>query len=143
MVVGVLLLGLIFWRVGGGNPIWAITAFVLVYDPDMKAALASGMNRLVQNLVGAVIAVMAVLLFDAHRWVLPVTLALSVLYCGFVLKFKDGWRALMVTVTLIIGSTLLAPHTELQLALMRAVEVASGGLLAVLLAWPYSWLLRR
>lgn len=143
MVVGVLLLGLVFWRVGTGNPVWAVTAFVLAYDPDMKTALASGMNRLVQNLVGAVLAVMAILLFDTHRWALPVALAVSVLYCGFVLKFKDGWRALMVTVALIIGSALLEPHTEFQIALMRAVEVATGGFLAVLLSWPYSLLVRR
>lgn len=140
--LGALLLGLVFWRVHDTNPMWAITSLVLVYDPDQRVALGSGLSRFMHTLAGALLAMAALWIFHPHRWILPVTLAIAILYGGLVLKFQGSWRVVLVTVTLILGRSLLEPGTEYQVVAFRAIEVMIGSALAVSLSLLYAALSR-
>ncbi|MEO6847547.1 MAG: FUSC family protein [Chthoniobacterales bacterium] len=130
---GTFLLGFIFWHFGNTDPMWSVTSFILVYDPDMRVAFSMGFGRLLHTLLGVLIAIIAIALFGGlHRWLLPVTLSFTALICGLFLHFRGSWRVVLVTVTLIIGSTLLDPTAGLHIALMRAVEVSTGSILAII-----------
>ena len=128
---GTFLLGFIFWHFPNVDPMWSVASFVLVYDPDMRVATSSGLARLGYTLLGTVLALAVIYVFGLHKWVLPLGLSVAALVCGLFLHFRGSWRVVLVTVTLIIGSTLLQPQDGLQIALMRSVEVAAGSLVAI------------
>lgn len=136
ITIGTFALGLVFWHIGGTDPMWAVTSFVLVYDPNAKAALTAGAQRLALTLLGVIISVAMLSLFGLHKWVLPASLALSALICGLVLHFRNPWRVVLITVCLVVGSSLIEPGaSDSHIALMRACEVFVGSLVAILLSW--------
>ena len=141
--LGALALGRIFWGWGHTDPMWAIVAFVLVYNPDPREAYGSGLSRMFMTLVGCVIAVVAISLFGLHKWLVPVTLGLTVFGCGYFFQFRGAWRTLLICVIIVIGTTLAHPGGEVGFAITRAIEVASGSALAVLCAGVLEYLIKR
>lgn len=128
--LGALLLGVTFWSVNT-DPMWAIISFVLVYDPDVQAALKAGLSRLSLTILGSVLAMAAVYLFGLQKWLLPLSLALTALICSTFLRSRAGWRVVLVTVALIVGSSLLQPAIGPYIAVTRSIEVMGGSLLAI------------
>jgi uncharacterized membrane protein YccC len=128
---GTFLLAFLFWHFHDTDPMWSVASFVLVYDPDMRAAYANGLARLGCTLLGSLIALATIYAFGLHKWLLPLSLSVAALVCGLFLHFRGSWRVVLVTVTLIIGSSLLQPDSGLQIALTRSLEVAAGSLLAI------------
>lgn len=144
VTVGTFALGLMFWHIDGMDPMWAVSSFVLVYDPDMKAALSAGIQRLALTLLGVVISIAMLYLFGLHKWVLPASLALSTLICGLLLHFRTPWRVVLITVCLVVGSSLIEPGDPgSQIALTRAFEVFVGSLVAILLSWAVAGIRAR
>ncbi len=141
--LGTLALGLIFWGWVKTDPMWAFVAFVLVYDPDPRTAYGSGLSRMFLTLVGGLIAVGAILLLGLHWWLVPVTLGVTALACGYFFQFRGAWRTLLICVAIVIGTTLAHPGGEVRFAITRAIEVASGSALAVLFAWPLEYFTNR
>jgi uncharacterized membrane protein YccC len=135
VALGSLLLGLVFWSFGT-DPQWAIISFVLVYDPDLRAAWKAGASRLGLTVLGSCLAMGLIFLFGLPKWLLPVGLALSSLICWAFLSSRAGWRIVLVTVALIIGSSLLQPSSGPFIAVTRSIEVTAGSLLAVVFALP-------
>jgi len=133
---GTFLLGLLFWHVDGMDPMWAVTSFVLVYDPDMRTALSVGLQRLAYTLLGVVISILFLSIFGLHKWLLPASLAFAVFICGACLGFRNAWRAVLITVCLIVGSALMEPaEAGSHIALTRALEVSVGSFVAIMLSW--------
>lgn len=128
--LGALLLGVTFWSFDT-DPMWAIISFVLVYDPDVQSALKAGLSRLALTVLGSVLAMAAVYAFGLHKWVLPLSLALTALLCSAFLRSRAGWRVVLVTVALIVGSSLLQPTIGPYIAVTRSIEVTGGSLLAI------------
>jgi uncharacterized membrane protein YccC len=114
---------------------WAISSFVLVYDPDMRIALGVGLWRLAHTILGTIIAIVAIYLFGVHKWLMPVSLAIAALICGVFLHFRRSWRVVLVTVCFIVGSSLLQPSAGLHIAVNRAIEVSAGSIVAIALSW--------
>ena len=133
--LGAFLLGFVFWHLRGTDPVWAITSFVLVYDPDMRSALSAGFWRLGHTLLGTVLAVATISAFGLHKWLMPLSLALAAFVCGTVLHFRNSWRVVLVSVALIVGASLLQPGSGLEIAFMRALEVTAGSLTAIGFSW--------
>ncbi len=136
--VGALVLGLVFWSVRGTDPMWAIISFVLVYDTDARAAAAAGWSRLGLTILGSVLAMGAVFGFGLHKWTLPVSLAVSAALCAGFLRSRAGWRVVLVTVALIVGSSILQPELGPYIAVTRSIEVACGSALAIAFSWIVS-----
>lgn len=135
VALGALLLGLTFWSIRGTDPMWAVISFILVYDPNVRAALTSGLARLSLTILGSVLAMAAVFGLGLHKWLLPVSLALSALVCGLFFRSLTAWRVVLVTVALIVGSSLLEPSIGPYIAVTRSIEVTLGSLLAILFSW--------
>jgi uncharacterized membrane protein YccC len=132
---GALLLGLFFWNLRNTDPMWAIVSFVLVYDPDMRAAISTGLWRLGHTVVGSGIVLALIFAFGLHKWVMPASLAIGVLVCGVALRFHPSWKTLLVTIALVAGSALLQPGTGTDVATLRAIEVTVGSALAIVFSW--------
>lgn len=137
IALGALLLGLIFWRFET-DPMWAIISFVLVYDSDPEAVKRAGIERLVLTILGSLVAMALVFAFGLHRWLLPAGLAITAVLCGFFVRSRGGWRVILVTVALIIGSSLLQPSAGPYIAVTRSIEVACGSALAIAFSWIVS-----
>lgn len=138
--LGALLLGVTFWSFNT-DPMWAIISFVLVYDPDVQTALKAGLSRLALTVLGSVLAMAAVYAFGLEKWLLPLSLALTALICSTFLRSRAGWRVVLVTVALIVGSSLLQPTIGPYIAVTRSLEVIGGSLLAIVfsaLAAPWN-----
>ena len=129
--LGALLLGITFWSFDNTDPMWAIISFVLVYDPNAQAALRAGLSRLALTVFGSVLAMGSVFTLGLHKWLLPVSLALAALVCATFLRSRSGWRIVLVTVALIVGSSLLQPDLGPYIAVTRSIEVTAGSLLAI------------
>lgn len=133
MALGSLLLGLTFWSFGT-DPMWAIISFVLVYDPDVKAAWKAGISRLGLTILGSLLAMGLVFALGLHKWLLPAGLAITSLVCWFFLTTRRAWRIVLVTVALIVGSSLLQPSIGPYIAVTRSIEVTAGSVLAAAFA---------
>lgn len=129
--LGALLLGLTFWSFDNTDPMWAIISFVLVYDPNAQAALRAGLSRLALTVFGSALAMASVFALGLHKWLLPVSLAVTTLVCATFLRSRSGWRIVLVTVALIVGSSLLQPDLGPYIAMTRSIEVTVGSLLAI------------
>ena len=128
---GSLVLGLGFWSIGRQDPMWAIIAFVLVYEPGETEVMDAAVTRLYWTVIGSALAVIALTLGGVQKWVLPASLTLSMLIGIFFAPGLAARRVLLVTVALIVGSTLMQPSADLFIAITRSVEVAVGSFLAV------------
>jgi uncharacterized membrane protein YccC len=128
--LGAFLLGLTFWHFGT-DPMWALIAFVLVYDPDMRSVWNAGLARLWLTVLGTAIALACVYAFGLHKWLMPLSLALTALICGWLPNPRGAGRIVLVSVALIVGSSLLQPAEGVHIALTRALEVSAGSLLAI------------
>ncbi len=137
--LGALISGLIFWSFRSTDPMWAVIAFVLVYDPDLKTAISAGLARLGLTILGSVLALIAVFAFGLHKWLLPVSLAMATLVCALFLQTRASWRLVLVTVTVIVGSSLIQSAEGSAIAIIRSIEVTFGSLLAI----AFSWLVAR
>ena len=126
---GALLLGLVFWSFQT-DPMWAIISFVLVYDPASGAVWKTAGMRLGMTVLGSVLAMALVTVCGLHKWLLPAGLGLATLVCWPFLRSRAGWRVMLVTVALIIGSSLLQPSAGAFIAVTRSIEVTVGSLLA-------------
>jgi len=114
---------------------WAIVSFVLIYDPDMRAAISSGLWRLGHTVAGSAIVLGLISAFGLHKWVMPASLAIGVLVCGVALRFHPSWKTLLVTIALVAGASLFQPGTGLDVATLRAIEVTVGSALAIVFSW--------
>ncbi|GAT32155.1 fusaric acid resistance protein-like [Terrimicrobium sacchariphilum] len=131
VLAGSLVLGVGFWSLGRQDPMWAIIAFVLVYEPGEGEVLDHALTRLCWTVIGSVLAVAALTLGGVQKWVLPASLAIAMMLGIFFTPSLAARRVLLVTVALIVGSTLMQPSSDLFIAITRSVEVAVGSFLAV------------
>ncbi len=114
---------------------WAIIAFVLVYEPGEGVALGAALMRLYWTVMGSVLAVLMLTVGGVHVWMMPIGLGITALLGALWAPSLSARRVLLVTVALIVGSTLMQPSSGLFIALTRSIEVAVGSFLAVGLSW--------
>jgi uncharacterized membrane protein YgaE (UPF0421/DUF939 family) len=130
IALGAFLLGFLFWSFDT-DPMFAVIAFLLVFDSDMRAAIGDGLTRLWFTVLGTGIALVSIAVFGLHKWLLPLSLVVGALICATFVFARPARRIVLVSVALIVGSSLLEPEQGLQIALTRALEVAVGSLLAI------------
>jgi len=143
VLVGSLALGVGFWSIGRQDPMWAIIAFVLVYEPGEGEVLDAALTRLYWTVAGSVLAVIMLTVGGVQKWVLPASLTLAALLGVLWAPSLAARRVLLVTVALIVGSTLLQPSADLFIAIMRSLEVTVGCFLAAGVSWASSRWVRR
>ena len=119
LAVGALVLGVTFWSYQTTEPMWAIISFVLVYAPESRRVMAAALSRLLMTILGSLLAVGTVWAFGVHKWTLPVSVGAIALLCGLFRRNRGEQRVVLVTVSLIIGSSLLEATSGPYIALTR------------------------
>ncbi|WNZ27263.1 FUSC family protein [Leptolyngbya sp. NK1-12] len=138
--LGTLLLWVGLRGIGDRNPVWAIISFIVVSDPDVRIAWPSFISRFMNTLVGCVTGVLALLIFGPVEWILPPTLALTVLVCTNLIKTPGSWKIAPMTTALVLTAALVQKSSAVgfEQSLRRAEEVLLGSLLALILSWVFS-----
>lgn len=130
---------LLTW-LGVEQPVWAVVTIAAVSDPKLTATADLVRDRVSNTLIGCVVALLTVWTVGAHLGSLAAALAVSVVLARTIDHYPGGWRLTPITVAILLGSGIGLPASAaLNLAGLRAAEIIVGSLLALGLAWAFSW----
>lgn len=122
------------------NPLWAIITVVLVSDPDFNAARTLVIARVTNTVVGCTVGFFALTVFGYTLPVAIITITLLVLLITSISNYPANWRLAPVTVLILLDASRNAAtaQQEMHFALLRAVEIGVGSLVAWVLALIYT-----
>lgn len=125
---------------GIGHPVWAVVTIAAVSDPQLTATASLVRDRVINTLIGCVVALLTVWSIGASLTSLAMALAVSVVLARTIDHYPGSWRLTPITVAILLGSGIgLPPSGALHLASLRATEIIAGSLIALALAWGFSW----
>ncbi len=138
--VGALICWGILLLCGIENPLWAIITVVLVSDPDLNIARTLVIARVINTIVGCTVGFIALTLFGFSLPVAIITITLLVLLITSIEHYPVNWRLAPVTVLILLDASRNAAnaHEEIHFALLRAIEIGVGSLVALVLAILYT-----
>lgn len=119
------------------QPVWAIVTIAAVSDPNLDTARTLVVTRVTNTLVGCVVAILTVLVCGATLYSMIAALVLSVILVTSIVNYPSNWRLAPITVAILMGGAVDGPSQAyaLHLAWLRASEIISGSLAALLMAW--------
>ena len=149
--VNVFLATTIVWftmrQIGDSNPIWAIASLVAASDPEPEQARKLFRSRMINVLVGCGVGFLFLLFGSRSRWMIPFSLATTVLVSTYLVRVKTMWRQAPITAAVVIAAGLVSASTKVGMArgLHRVAEVLFGSVVGVLVSLLMSriWLVRR
>lgn len=126
--------------VGISNPLWAIITVVLVSDPDLSTARTLVIARVINTIVGCTVGFATLASFGFTLPVAIATITLLVLLITSIENYPANWRLAPVTVLILLDASRVAATTqqEVHFALLRAIEIGVGSLVALVLALLYT-----
>jgi len=127
-------------RMAGGNPIWAVSSMVATSDPLLKQALLTFRSRLINALVGCIIALVFIAIGGTRIVILPLTMAVTVLVSSYVVRVQTMWRQAPITAAFVIfaGMEYHSRLHGLQAGVRRMLEVLLGCVVGLVVAWLVS-----
>ncbi|MDE3179494.1 MAG: FUSC family protein [Acidobacteriota bacterium] len=122
------------------NPLWAVVAVVVVSEPQFQGAVTAFKTRMLNTVVGCVVALAFLELFGLSSWSILLAMAASVLAGAYMISAHVVWRIAPVTVGIIMipGFTEGSHNFALDAALWRTGETLYGCAVAVGVAWVIS-----
>ena len=131
---------------GVGNPIWAIASMVAAADPEPVEARRMFRSRLVNVLVGCVVGFAALLIGGDSDWLIPTTLAVTVLISSYVIRVKTMWRQAPITAAIVLASGIAqgAKTAGVESGLRKVGQVIFGCVVGMLVSYAMSkvWLVK-
>ena len=131
---------------GVGNPIWAIASMVAAADPEPIEARRMFRSRLVNVLVGCVVGFAALLIGGDSDWLIPITLAVTVLISSYVIRVKTMWRQAPITAAIVLASGIAqgAKTAGVESGLRKVGQVIFGCVIGMLVSYAMSkvWLVK-
>jgi uncharacterized membrane protein YccC len=122
--------------VGIPDPYWAVITVCVVAEPDFKQALNLSKVRVINTLMGCVVALIFLTLLGGSFWSMLAAVAITTLGVVTVEHYPANWRLAPATTVILM---MAAPHSGLReqadLALLRAGEIAVGALTTLAVAW--------
>lgn len=122
------------------DPIWGVITIILVSDPDIDTTASLAKARIINTIVGCLMSLISLMLFNYTPLVMLGTAALTVLLITAHERYPSNWRLAPVTVIILMDAARQAStHAdELHFALMRAGEIVFGCFIALMLAHAYT-----
>lgn len=119
--------------IGDSNPIWAIASMVAASDPAPVEARRMFKSRLVNVLVGCATGFLFLLINSDSHWILPLSLAVTVLLSTWFIRVKTMWRQAPITAAVVIAGGLTYNSTSLGIekGLHKVAEVLFGCLVGM------------
>lgn len=128
------------------NPIWAIASMVASSDPQPIEARRMFKARLVNVLVGCAVGLFFLFIGGARQWLLPISLATTVLVSSFIVRVKTMWRQAPITAAVVIAAAIGSASAArgLSQGLHKVFEVIFGCFVGLLVSWGMSkiWLIQ-
>lgn len=119
------------------NPIWAVASMIAATDPKVDVAARMFKSRMINVFVGCVVGMIFLTLGRSEIWILPVTLAATVLVSSYLIGIQTMWRQAPITAALVIASGLTS-HSKLsgvELGMRKVAEVLFGCIVGLLISW--------
>lgn len=129
----------------GVNPLWAVIPVIVVSETGFHGTISAFKSRVLNTVVGCVVALVFLALFGFTSWSILLAMALSVLAGSYLISFHVSWKVAPVTVAIIMvpGFVNHASNGALSAALWRTGEVLLGGGVAVGVEWLLTGIGRR
>lgn len=133
-VAGAILVYIIAQLCNYKDTTWALISVLLVLSPDGKDALPLAITRIKANVVGAVVAVLMLLVMPPNMWMIALGLAVTMSFC-YLFKLDAGIRsALAATIIIMLHNE--GKHLW-DTALERVISVLAGCVLALLITFAF------
>jgi uncharacterized membrane protein YccC len=118
------------------SPIWAIASMLAACDPDPIEARRLFKGRIINVIVGCATGMAFILIGGRSPWMLPVSLAATVLLSAYIIRVKAMWRQAPITTAIIIAAALTYHSTDFGLmqGLQKVAEVLFGCVVGVLVS---------
>lgn len=119
------------------NPIWAVASMIAATDPKVDVATRMFRSRIINVFVGCVVGLIFLTLGRSEIWILPITLAVTVLVSSYLIRIQTMWRQAPITAALVIASG-LTHHSKLsgmEFGVRKVAEVLFGCVVGVLISW--------
>ena len=135
--INVALATTIVWNVlqaiGDPHPIWAIASMIAACDPEPQEARRLFTSRLFNVTIGAGVGLVFLLVAGTQNWLLPLTLATTVLVSSYVVRIKTMWRQAPITAAVVIAAALTADSSAhgIRQGLHKVGEVVFGCVVGV------------
>lgn len=122
--------------IGIENPIWSIITVVLVSDPDWTTARTLVVARVINTFVGCTVGFATLTFFGYTMEVALITITAMILLITSITNYPANWRLAPVTVLILLdaGRHAVNAQEEIHFALLRAIEIGVGCMMALLLA---------
>lgn len=128
------------------NPIWAIASMVAASDPQPVEARRIFKARLTNVSVGCVVGLLFLVISNGRDWILPISLATTVLISSFVVRIKTMWRQAPITAAVVIAASIThgSSTAGLEYGLHKVGEVIFGCLVGLIVSLSMSkvWLIQ-
>lgn len=144
LAVNVFIATTIIWlglrHAAGLNPIWAISSMIAASDPVIKQAAQTFRGRIINALLGCVVALIFLVLGGSGEWKLPLALATTVLLSTYIVRVKVMWRQAPITAAIVIAASIdqHSKMTALEIGVRRVGEVLFGCLVGFGVSWLMS-----
>jgi uncharacterized membrane protein YccC len=139
--VNVFVGSLIVWHtllyLGVSNPIWAVASMIASTDPKVGVAARMFRSRIINVFVGCVVGLLFLTFGRSEIFMLPVSLAVTVLVSSYLIRIQTMWRQAPITAALVIASG-LTHHSKLsgvEVGLHKVAEVFFGCIVGLLVSW--------
>jgi len=138
--IGTTIVWLLLSTIGDPTPLWAMVSVVVVSEPQLGTAVLAFRSRLVNTLIGSLVALACLVIFGPAFWAVPVSMSIAVLVCTYLVRVPLSWKIAPVTVALVMAAGISGHSADAALAtaLRRTAEVMFGSAVAVSVAWVAS-----
>jgi uncharacterized membrane protein YccC len=145
--IRMLISGLIVWLilavVWKTDPLWGLISSVVVTEVKVQSAWNAFVSRLLNTLIGSVVALGFLKFGGASEWSVLAAMAVSTIVSADLIKVPIGWRIAPITAAIVMLPAYAShsAHAGLTAALQRTGEVMIGSAVAVGVSWATAGLL--
>lgn len=144
----ILIAGTLVWLVVSAllhtDPLWAIISAVVVTEVKVESAWKAFVSRLLNTLIGCIVALFFLRFAGASEWSVLAALAVATVVSSDLVKVPISWRIAPITaaIAMLPAYTEHSRHAGLEAAMQRSAEVLIGSAVAVAVSWMTAGLFR-
>jgi uncharacterized membrane protein YccC len=143
-----LISGLIVWLILAvmwkTDPLWGLISSVVVTEVKVQSAWNAFVSRLLNTLIGSVVALTFLKLAGASEWSVLAAMAVSTIVSSDLIKVPISWRISPITAAIVMLPAYAShsAHAGLTAAFQRVGEVMVGSAVAVAVSYATAGLFR-
>jgi len=115
------------------DPLWGLISAVVVTEVKLESARRAFVSRLLNTLIGCLVAMLFLRLVGAGEWSVLLAMAAATIVSSDLVKVPVSWRIAPITVAIVMLPAYRAhsPQAAMAAAMQRTMEVIIGSAVAV------------